>query len=66
VAEPSGLRGSIREAPAEATKVLRGPSVLRRQAIAAAAVLTYDDLREKFGHNSRPESRVKGARVPGW
>jgi hypothetical protein len=66
VAGPSGLRGSIREAPAEATKVLRGPTVLRRQAIAAAAVLTCDDLREKFGHNSRPESRVKGAGVPGW
>jgi hypothetical protein len=40
VAGPSGLRGSIQGAPAEATRGLRGLAVHRRQAIAAAAVLT--------------------------
>jgi hypothetical protein len=65
VAGPSGLRGSIREAPAEATRGLRGPAVHRRQAIAAAAVLTCGGLREKFGPNNRPESRVEGTEAPG-
>jgi hypothetical protein len=65
VTGPSGLRGSIREATAEATRGLRRPTVHRQQAIAAAAVLTCGSLREKFGPHNRPESRVEGAEAPG-
>jgi hypothetical protein len=60
-----GLRRSAPGTPAEATRGLRGPTVRRRQTIAAAAVLTCGGLREKFRPKNRPESQVKGAGAPG-
>jgi hypothetical protein len=66
VAGPSGLRGSIREAPAETTRGLKELAVHRRQRIAAAAVLTGGGLWEKIRTEERAEVAGEGAGAPGW
>jgi hypothetical protein len=55
VAGPSGLRGSTRGAPAEATRGLRGPAVHRRQAIAATTVLTCRGIFGEIPSEERAE-----------
>jgi hypothetical protein len=49
-----GHRGSTRGGPAKVLRELIGPAVHRRQAIAAAAVLTCGDLRGKFRPKNGP------------
>jgi hypothetical protein len=66
VAGPTGLRGSIREAPAETTRGLREPAVtggkeLRRRLCSPVAAFG-----RKFGPRNGLRSRVKGAGAPGW